>query len=96
MVSLGTPLENREAMKPPPLIEINPNTLGRDVDQSLKREKKVKLNLNFFFDKMKNFWLFGGIFFFIYAALPRDSVSPVCILNEYCTSIMGFNSNNGG
>ena len=33
MVSLGTPMENGEGMKPPPLVELNPNMLGWDVER---------------------------------------------------------------
>ena len=33
MVSLGTPLENGEGMKPSPLVELNPNMLVRDVEK---------------------------------------------------------------
>ena len=33
MVSLGTPLENGEGMKPSPLVELNPNMLVRDVER---------------------------------------------------------------
>ena len=33
MVSLGTPLENGEDMKPSPLIQLNPNMLVRDVER---------------------------------------------------------------
>ena len=33
MVSLGTPLENEEGMKPSPLVELNPNMLVRDVER---------------------------------------------------------------
>ena len=33
MVSLGTPLENGEGMKPSPLVELNPKMLVRDVER---------------------------------------------------------------
>ena len=33
MVSLGAPLENREGMKPSPLVELNPNMLVHDVER---------------------------------------------------------------
>ena len=33
MVSLGTPLESGEGMKPSPLVELNPNMLVRDVER---------------------------------------------------------------
>ena len=35
MVSLETPLENGEGMKPSPLVELNANMLGRDVERML-------------------------------------------------------------
>ena len=33
MVSLGTPLENGEGMKPSPLVELNPNMVVRDLER---------------------------------------------------------------
>ena len=33
MVSLGTPLENGEGMKPSPFVELNPNMLVWDVER---------------------------------------------------------------
>ena len=40
MVSLGTPLENGEAMKPSPSGELNPNMLVRDVERMLPGTKE--------------------------------------------------------
>ena len=33
MESQGTPFENRQGMKPSPLVELNPNMLVRDIER---------------------------------------------------------------
>ena len=38
MVSLGTPLENEEGMKPLPSVELNPYMLGRDIERMMNSD----------------------------------------------------------